>query len=341
MDRKLRLGIVGLDHWYAGLAVAEDAARNESIELVAIAHRDEGRGRQTAERFGAGSFTTDYMAVATRDDLDIVATACYCSENPALAAAAARAGSHLLSVKPIAMTAADAEQIRTAVRAAGVRFMSFESNYRVTPTFRLIKEWVDAGRIGRVLSAYTVLRSGLPTQEWPGVQARTWWLDASKTPGGGWIDHSIYHVDFLRWLLGDEVARVGGEVANLKHRDIAPLEDYGLAQLAFRGGARATVEVTWTGVSGAGLNRIDLVGTEGQIVWDPTVSGKLALSGKSDPGGWLLTALPGRPASALGHLAEALAQDRPTEGTIDDACANLSVCEAFYRAARDGRAVAL
>jgi predicted dehydrogenase len=211
MDRKLRLGIVGLDHWYAGLAVAEDAARNESIELVAIAHRDEGRGRQTAERFGAGSFTTDYMAVATRDDLDIVATACYCSENPALAAAAARAGSHLLSVKPIAMTAADAEQIRTAVRAAGVRFMSFESNYRVTPTFRLIKEWVDAGRIGRVLSAYTVLRSGLPTQEWPGVPARTWWLDASKTPGGGWIDHSIYHVDFLRWLLGDEVARVGAD----------------------------------------------------------------------------------------------------------------------------------
>jgi predicted dehydrogenase len=337
MPDKLRLGIVGLDHWYAGLAIAEDAARNEKVELVAIAHRDERRGRETAERFGAGGYTDDYMAVATRGDLDVVATACYCSENARLAAAAARAGSHVLSVKPIAMTSAEAETIRQAVRAAGVRFMSFESNYRITTAFRQIKEWVDDGRIGQVISAYTVLRSGLPTQEWPGVQGRTWWLDPARTPGGGWIDHSIYHVDFLRWLLDDEVARVGGEVANLKHRDIAPLEDYGLAQLAFRGGARATVEVTWTGAAGAGLNRIDIVGTEGQIVWDPTISGKTALSGKTDPPGWLLTSAPARASSALSHLAESLAQGGQTAGTVDDACANLAVCEAFYKAAREGR----
>ncbi|HEY3080829.1 MAG TPA: Gfo/Idh/MocA family oxidoreductase [Chloroflexota bacterium] len=341
MPKKLRLGIVGLDHWYAGLAVAEDAARNENVELVAIAHRDEPRGRETVERFGAGEYTADYMALATRGDLDVVATACYCSENAPLAAAAAKAGSHVLSVKPIAMTAAEAETIREAVRAAGVRFMSFESNYRITPTFRQIKEWVDGGRIGKVISAYTVLRSGLPTQQWPGVPGRTWWLDPTKTPGGGWIDHSIYHVDFLRWLLNDEVARVGGDVANLKHEDIAPLEDYGLAQLTFRGGARATVEVTWTGASGAGLNRIDVVGTEGQIVWDPTVSGKTALSGKTDPSGWLLTSTPARAASALAHLAETLAGRGQTAGTVDDACANLAVCEAFYRAAREGRATNL
>jgi predicted dehydrogenase len=219
--------------------------------------------------------------------------------------------------------------------------MSFESNYRITPTFRQIKEWVDDGRIGKVISAYTILRSGLPTQVWPGVQGRTWWLDASRTPGGGWIDHSIYHLDFLRWLLGDEVARVGGEVANLKHTDIAPLEDYGLAQLTFQGGCKATVEVTWTGAAGAGLNRIDLVGTEGQIIWDPTVSGKVALSGRTDPPGWLLTSAPTRAASALGHLAETLAADGQTAGTVDDACTNLAVCETFYRAAREGRAVDL
>jgi predicted dehydrogenase len=340
MTKKLRLGIVGLDHWYAGLAIADEVSRSDAYELVAIAHRHEQRGRETAAKHGA-EFTPEYEALASRADLDVVATACYTSENPALVAAAARAGSHVLSVKPIAMTVAQADQVRAAVRAAGVRFMSFESGYRIGPTFRQIKEWVDGGRIGTVLSAYTVLRSGLPTQEWPGVPARTWWLDPSKTPGGGWIDHSIYHVDFLRWLLGDEVARVGGEVANLKHQDIAPLEDYGSAQLTFRGGAKATVEVTWTGTPGAGLNRIDIVGTAGQIVWDPSVSGKIALVGQGDLPGWVLVGAPQRPAGSGAHLAEALSAGAETAGTVDDARANLAVCEAFYRGAREGKVVEL
>ena len=340
MTKKLRLAIVGLDHWYAGLAMADEISRSDAYELVAIAHRHEQRGRETAAKHGA-EFTTDYQALASRSDLDVVATACYSSENAALVSAAAKAGSHVLSVKPIAMTVAQADEVRAAVNAAGVKFMSFESGYRINPTFKQIKEWVDVGRIGRVVSAYTVLRSGLPTQEWPGVQGRTWWLDPTKSPGGGWIDHSIYHVDFLRWLLADEVASVGGEVANLKHKDIAPLEDYGSAQLTFRGGAKATIEVTWTGTPGAGLNRIDIVGTEGQIIWDPSVSGKVAVVGKGDLPGWVLVNAPARSAASGGHMAEAIAADTQTAGTVDDARANLAVCEAFYRAAREAKAVQL
>src|SRR5688572_26708543 len=323
MTKKLRLGIVGLDHWYAGLAIADEVSRSDTYQLVAIAHRHEQRGRDTAAKHGA-EFTMEYAGLASRPDLDVVATACYSSENPPLVAAAAKAGSHVLSVKPIAMTVTQADEIGVAVKAAGVKFMSFESGYRISPTFKQIKEWVDAGRIGTVVSAYTVLRSGLPTQEWPGVHGRTWWLDPAKSPGGGWIDHSIYHVDFLRWLLRDEVASVGGEVANLKHKEISPLEDYGSAQLTFRGGAKATVEVTWTGSPGAGLNRIDIVGTEGQIIWDPSVSGKVAVVGKGDLPGWVLVNAPQRQAGSAAHMAEMLAAGTETAGTVDDARANLA-----------------
>lgn len=78
MARRLRVGIVGLDHWYAGLGAAEQVAKNERVELVAIAHRDERRGRETAEKFGAKEFTLDHEAMAARGDLDLVVTACYC-----------------------------------------------------------------------------------------------------------------------------------------------------------------------------------------------------------------------------------------------------------------------
>ena len=54
MAQRYRIGIVGLDHWYVGLAAAEIAAREPNLELVAVAHRDPGRLEETAIRFGAG-----------------------------------------------------------------------------------------------------------------------------------------------------------------------------------------------------------------------------------------------------------------------------------------------
>ncbi|TAK25275.1 MAG: Gfo/Idh/MocA family oxidoreductase [Chloroflexota bacterium] len=340
VTKRARVGIVGLDHWYAGLGAAEELSKNAGVELVAIAHRHEKRGRDTAEKYGA-EFTTDYLSVASRNDLDVVVTACYCSENPAMVAAAAKAGNHVASVKPIAMTVDGADAIRSAVKAAGVSFMSFESNYRVNPTFLDIKSWVDAGRIGKVITAATVLRSMLPTQEWPGERGRTWWLDSAKSPGGGWIDHSIYHIDFLRWLLNDEVATVSGDSGNVKHTDIAPLEDYGAANLAFRGGARATIEVTWTASPGSFVHRIELTGTEGHIIWDPSVTGKTLIGAKNDPAGWLHIASPPRPSGAANHVVEMAMTKHATAGTVEDARTNLNVCEQFYRAAKTGQRIAL
>ena len=62
-------------------------------------------------------------------------------------------------------------------------------------------------------------------------------------------------------------------------------------------------------MSGGGSARPDagpLVGTAGQIVWDPSVSGKIALVGKGDLPGWVLVGAPQRPAGSGAHLAEAL-----------------------------------
>lgn len=340
MPDKLRVAIAGLDHWYIGLGELEAAARSNRVEVVALAHRDAAKAESTARRYRVPDWTTDYRAVVQRPDVDVVVTACPTSENLALCQAAAAAGKHLVSVKPIAMTVSDARAIARGVQEAGVRFISYESVWRISPVYQRIRQWVQEGRIGPVLTAFTLLRSALPTQVWPGEHGQTWWLDPTRAPGGGWLDHAIYHVDFLRWLLDDEVARVGGEVANVKHRDL-PLEDFGVANLTFQKGGRAIVEVTWTGGSGSGLGQVHLVGQDGQIVYDQTLTGKLGVVGRFDPSGWLLTSPPGGSASLLEHLAQSIQENTPTVATVDDAVANLDVCLAFYRAAREGRSLSL
>jgi predicted dehydrogenase len=333
-----------MDHWYIALGELAAARESDRVEVVAIGHRDGTKAEATARHFGVPEWTTDYPGLVERLDVDIVVTAAPTAENPELCRVAAAGGKHILSVKPIAMTLADARSVARAVRDAGVQFMSWESCWRLTPVYRQMQSWIAEGRIGPVISALAVMRAPLPTTPWPGERGPTWWLDAAKAPGGGWLDHAIYHVDFLRWLLNDDVARVGGEVANLKYPDL-PFEDYGAANLTFAGGSRAISEVTWTGPAAGALSQVQITGRDGQIVYDPSIIGKLALAGRfadaGGPGGWLMGAAPGGTVSVLDHLAAAVQGGTPTIAAVDDAVTNLRVALAFYDAARTGQTITL
>src|SRR5436309_13540617 len=109
MAKTYRVGIAGLDHWYAALAAAEMAQKNPKTELTMLAHRNADQLQQTAKRFGVASTTARYREVVESDDVDIVVTGCYCSENADLRVEAARRRKHIVTVKPVAMTVADAD----------------------------------------------------------------------------------------------------------------------------------------------------------------------------------------------------------------------------------------
>jgi predicted dehydrogenase len=335
MAKKYRVGIVGLDHWYAALAAAESATKNPRTELVAIAHRDARQLDETATKYGVTTTSANYSDVINRDDIDILVTGVYCNENPDVVVAAARAGKQIVSTKPIAMDNAGSDKIVEAVQKAGVKFISNESTYLVSPAFIRIKQWIDEGKIGKPISAYSCLRSPVPRQPWPGEHGDTWWLDATKSPGGGWIDHSIYHIAALRWIFGSEVVRSTGVVANLREKSL-PFEDFGVANLVFGAGQVAISEVTWTGLRDASYNTFQVVGTEGQIVWDQTTSGKIAAVGNFGVPGWFQISPGPSAASVLDHLVERLDSGKPLVANEVDARANLAACLDFYKTASRG-----
>src|SRR5699024_1618126 len=123
---------------------------------------------------------------------------------------------------------------------------------------------VRDGKLGRIVSGNFSLSSGLP-KSWPDAEADGgWWADARRAPGGGWIDHSIYQIDLLRWLLGERVVSVSGRIANLVHTDL-PVEDYGHAMIEFESGSMFSIEDTWSGPAGGGRTTSSLVGTVGAI----------------------------------------------------------------------------
>ena len=46
------VGIVGLDHWYAGIGAAQSLRGSKRGKLAAVAHRDEGTLREFAAEHG-------------------------------------------------------------------------------------------------------------------------------------------------------------------------------------------------------------------------------------------------------------------------------------------------
>jgi len=335
--KPVRLAIVGLDHWYSAFSLADAAAQHPGAELVAISDADEGRARQLAERVGVERTTARHEELIEDAEIGVIASFVSVDQNPGVCTAAARAGKHLLSVKPLALDHEGATEILQAVREAGVVFLPAESRGRAAAGNQQLKAWVDERKFGRLLTASYSLWSGLP-KSWPDNPDSGWFIDPARAPGGGWIDHSIYQIDLLRWLLGDEVREVSGRMANLKYPDLA-FEDYGTATITFQGGLIATIEDTWLCPPTGGRTSWALVGTEGAAAFD-ALSAKLSLAGDFAPfTGWVHTAPQSPFTEGLDHLLALVRGEVEPVATVEDAWRNLAVCRAFYDAARSGGSV--
>jgi len=109
----------------------------------------------------------------------------------------------VLVEKPLALTAAEADQVAAAAARSGLVVMPAMC-MRFWPEWRWLKRTIDAATYGRVLSA-TFTRLGAR----PGW-GQGFYADPAKC-GGAILDLHIHDADFVRWCFGDpqSVSAVG------------------------------------------------------------------------------------------------------------------------------------
>lgn len=339
MTAMIRVGLVGLDHWYSALGLAETMARRDDMDLVGIADADSRRAADAARRSGVDRVEGEWEKLVEDRGVDAIASFVNSAANPEVCVAAARAGKHLLSTKPVARTLDDASRVVTAVREAGVHFLPAETRHRVAKQSVTLRRWLSEGKLGRLLSASFSLWASLP-QRWPDDPDPGWFVDPSCTVGGAWVDHAIYQLDLMRFLLGEEVTSISGQVANLLHQTL-PVEDWGVATVTFAGGTRAILEDTWTGPGEIFQQSMTLVGTAGAVRVDG-IQGRMLLLGEvaSPFPGWVEAEPPARHGDDIDHWLALIRGQAEPAATVEDAWRNLAACAAFYEAARSGKAVA-
>ena len=116
-----------------------------------IAEATEGLAEEASRRFGFQTYTGDWRTVVEDPAIDVVDIATPNHLHAEIAIAAAQAGKHIISEKPLARTSAEAKCMYDAVIEAGVvNMVAF--NYRRTPAVVLAKEILESGKLGRILN---------------------------------------------------------------------------------------------------------------------------------------------------------------------------------------------
>jgi predicted dehydrogenase len=260
--KKTGFGVVGAGLW--GEAHAEVYATSPYAELAAVCDLDRTRAERVAKRFGNPKVFTDFREMIRDPGVDAVAVVTPDFAHRDAVVAAAEAGKHVISEKPLATTREDAGAIAAAVRKAGITYM-VDFHARWSPPFVITRKDIGDGAYGRIVSAYVRLNDtiSVPTSmlSWASKSSILWFLGS-------------HAVDILRFLFRDEVARVYAVSRDgvLKERGV-DVPDLYQAILEFRSGIVATIENHWIAPnSNPMVNdfKVNVLGSKGMVNMDLT-----------------------------------------------------------------------
>jgi UDP-N-acetyl-2-amino-2-deoxyglucuronate dehydrogenase len=213
----------------------EAIERVDGLTLTAVCDSDASRAQTAGEQWGVPWFDS-FETMLQHAECDVVAICTPSGLHPQHGNQAARAGKHVISEKPMAISLTAADELVHECDAAGVQLFVVKQNRLNTPV-QLLKRAIDKGRFGRLYMANCTVRWTRPQEYYDQAPWRgTWEFD-----GGAFMNQASHYVDLIQWLMGP-VESVMAKTATLARR--IESEDTGVAALRFRSGALGAIEVT-------------------------------------------------------------------------------------------------
>ena len=240
---------------------------------------------EAAQRFGFEKSTSDWRSVVEDPEIDIIDIATPNHLHAEIAIAAAAAGKHIISEKPLARSGDEAKTMYDAVKNAGIVHM-VAFNYRRTPAVALAKKYIEEGAIGDILNF-----RGTYLQDWSADPdgPLSWRFQKSIAGSGSLGDIGTHVVDMARFLCG-EITQVNTQLKTwVKTRPLqasgvdklgastkdstAPrgevdVDDEVLSLLEFQNGAIGSLEATRNAHGRNNFLTFEIHGTIGSIYFN-------------------------------------------------------------------------
>jgi len=196
----IRYGILGYGR-FAERRIAPSLRSCRHSRLVAIQKRDVEAAREKAEAAGIPKWYGSVEELVADPEIDAVFVASANALHYEQTLVAARAGKHVLVEKPMAVSAAQCEEMVQVCRSAGVK-LGVGHNMRYTNAVRWLRQLVQSGELGRVASVTAVFHVVADPK------LRTWVFDGKLAGGGAFADLGVHLVDAVRFVLGEELQQI-------------------------------------------------------------------------------------------------------------------------------------
>lgn len=263
MSGTLGVGIVGLSAgggWAATAHVPALRSMPDRFTITALSASTPASARAAAEAHNVAFHTDDPAELARRSDVDIVIVTVKVPHHKELVSHALAAGKAVYCEWPLGRDFDEAVVMEELARERGVRsFVGLQG--RSAPTVVYLRDLVNSGSVGNILSTTMVASCGFP---WAGEASIGTAYALDSATGATMLTIPVGHgVDALRWVLGEfesvnatlatrhqRVALVdsGGEVAATGPDQVAVtgiLRNGAVAALHFRGDVSPASNFRW------------------------------------------------------------------------------------------------
>ena len=238
----VKIGIVGAGKICQGPHMgAYDKIDNAKI--VAICDIDEKKLESVSKRYPDAKLYTDYKEMIENEELDAVDICTPNNYHSIVAIYALNKGLNVLTEKPDAINASEAEKMQKAAEENGKVLMAIRNN-RYRPTTKYLKQFIADGKMGEIYAGRCgwIRRRGIPG--WGG-----WFTDKAQSGGGPLIDLGVHLIDLAMYLMGNPkpVTVSGSTYSKFPHTSYSKtdVEDLAMGFIRFENGACLQIEFSW------------------------------------------------------------------------------------------------
>ncbi len=265
-DDPVRLGLLGAGR--IGRTHARSIADMAGARLVAVADPDEAAGASVAQ--AAGTRTASVEELLGDAAIEGVLIAAPTDLHAELIEQAAESGKAIFCEKPIDLDLSRAERAVAAAARCGVPLM-IGFNRRYDPSFRRLRDEIDAGRIGTVELVQVTSRDPAPPP-----------LAYIERSGGLFLDMMIHDFDMARFLVGEPIVEVTATGSALVDKAIGDAGDIDTAVALLRSASGRLCVISNSRRAIYGYDqRIEVHGSEGMVSAGNPVATTVTRAGRS------------------------------------------------------------
>lgn len=333
-NNKIGWGLIGASDIAKTRMIAAINAQPDS-EVRAVMSRDSDRAKAYAAENGIPRACNTLEALLADPDVHVVYISTTNDRHKEESIAAAKAGKHVLSEKPLALNLQDARAMMQACSEAGV-VMGTNHHLRNAVTHRTMRRMIQEGAIGMPLAARVFHAVYLP------LNLRGWRLEQRGKGGGVILDITVHDADTLRFVLDDEPVEVTAFSAR-QGLSKGTIEDAVMGVIRFQSGVIAQFHDAYT-VPNAPTG-LEVHGTEGSLVGENVMTqdpvGRLFLRRANQLREVELGTFENLYVHQVRHFNEAVQGRGKPFATGEDGVRSLAVALAVMEAAGRGRRIAV